>query len=425
VLSDPAPRPPRCYDPTVAPYRDADVVHVHDHATIRGLLRDARRVTSDVTGMLPPEQYDHVHPVSAFVWATDRMTISGCPGRHHALRTAMAPWFTASEAASRQGAARRECVRLAAREIGRPFDVYGDYALPLAVTYMAGWLGVAPSDVEYAVENQMAAGEMFETWPAIATPAMEDHYRDLMARPGLRGVAGQARDLVGSGAITEREAWGIVYSISVTSVATAASITLAVGLSVEHDLWHRMVRADDARAAIEEAIRLGNPFPQASRFAREEFTIGDVAVRPGDQVLMWLTAANRDLPGRHRQPLDRFDPWRDNTHQLGWGSGYHQCAGTHHARALATTAVTTLAEHCPDLGSAGPWMRFVGIDDGFSAAPAARFGPGRQAGDGWCNREQRSPDRVPPELRTVSRTRPDATRVTPLPEHDVGGRDNG
>jgi cytochrome P450 len=123
------------------------------------------------------------------------------------------------------------------------------------------------------------------------------------------------------------------------------------------------------RGAVEETVRFGNPFPQASRFAREPFTIGDVAVEPGEQVLMWLTAANRDLPGRHRQPLDRYDPWRDTSQHVGWGSGYHLCGGVHHARAVAATVVTTLAQRLPGLGLGGQWKRFVGIDDGFAAAP--------------------------------------------------------
>jgi cytochrome P450 len=371
MLSDPAPRSPRSYDPTIAPYRDDDgVVHVHDYPTIRGLLRDAQQVTSDVTEMLTPDERDHLHPVSAFVWATDRKTISGCPGRHGPLRTLMAPWFTASAVAQRQPSARTACTRRA-RQTDRPFDVYSDYALPLVVDHMADWLGVDAADVTYAIENQIAAGDMFDTWPAFATPEMDARYGALMRRPGLGGVAAEARDMVESGAISEREAWGIVYSISVSSVATSASITLAIGLGIEHDLWPRMGDTEYARATIEEAVRFGNPFPQASRFVREPFTIGDVAVRPGDQVLMWLTAANRDVPGPHEQPLDRFDPLRDNTHHLGWGSGYHLCAGVHHARALAATAVTTLAQQCPNLGIAMPWERFVGIDDGFLAAPAA------------------------------------------------------
>jgi oxidation protein CepF/oxidation protein CepG len=131
--------------------------------------------------------------------------------------------------------------------------------------------------------------------------------------------------------------------------------------------------ADAARAgsAIEEAVRLGGPFPQASRFVREPFTLGELRVEPGEQVLMWLTAANRGLPGPHRLPQDRFDPTRDTSAHLGWGSGYHTCGGVRHARAIAAAAVTTLARQCPTLAHDGPWVRYVGIDDGYSAAPAA------------------------------------------------------
>jgi cytochrome P450 len=371
MLSDPSPRPPRCYDPSVAPYRDAEdgsVVHVHDYATIRALLRDPLRVTADVTESVSAADRDRLHPVSAFVWGTDRRTMSGCPGRHGALRSAMAAWFTASAAAARREATRRAAeARLPAP--GSAFDLYHDFALPVVVASTADWLGVEAADVEYAVDDQIDQGEFFEHWPMLTTEAMDERYRSLMARPGLGGVAAQARALVAAGVVTEREAWGIVYSLSVSTVATAAAVTLAAGLSVEHGTWERAVDPEHANAAVQEAIRLGNPFPQASRFVRESFRIGDVAVEPGDQVLMWLTAANRDLPGA-QEPLDRFDPDRDPGQHLGFGSGYHLCGGVHHVREVAVTAVTTLAEHCPRLRLAGPWKRFVGIDDGYVAAPA-------------------------------------------------------
>jgi cytochrome P450 len=252
---------------------------------------------------------------------------------------------------------------------GRPFDLYTDYAEPVVVEYMAAWLGVEDSDVRLAISDQLAMGEMFETWPAPTTDELDDHYRGLMARPGLGGVAGAVRELRDRQVLTEREAWGILYSLSVSTIATATSIALAVGLSIEHGLWSGMTRSAQAAAAIEEAVRLGSPFPQASRFVRERFTLGGLPVEPGEQVLMWLTAANRDLPGPHQQPLDRFDPTRDGSAQLGWGSGYHMCGGVKHARAIAEAAVTTLAHHCPTLTHAGPWVRYVGIDDGYSAAP--------------------------------------------------------
>ena len=221
----------------------------------------------------------------------------------------------------------------------------------------------------YAVDDQLAVGDMFASWPPLAAPEMDDRYRAVLARPGLGGVAGQAREMVAAGVLTERESWGVLYAISVGAVATATMAALAVGLSLEHDLWHRMTDPDRAGRAAEEALRLGTPFPQATRTARRSFTLGDVAVQPGDQVLMWLTAANRDLPGEHRTPLERFDPDRDTTEHLGWGSGYHRCGGLHHARSVALAAVTTLARRCPDLTTAGPWKRYVGVDDGYVAAP--------------------------------------------------------
>jgi hypothetical protein len=49
-------------------------------------------------------------------------------------------------------------------------------------------------------------------------------------RPQLGGFAAAARELVGSGAPTERESCGIVYSIAVSAVATATTITLPTGL---------------------------------------------------------------------------------------------------------------------------------------------------------------------------------------------------
>ena len=158
LVTDATPRPSHCYDPTTPPYRDEQGVHVYDHRTIRGLLRDPNRVTSDVSEMLTDEQRERLHPVSAFVWATDRRTFSGCPGRHAALRSVMAPWYTVHAAAARQAPLRAAAERVADGLAAGPFDLHDDYALPLTVDYLADWLGVHPEDVVYAIDDQLAAG---------------------------------------------------------------------------------------------------------------------------------------------------------------------------------------------------------------------------------------------------------------------------
>lgn len=390
MQSDPSPRPPRCYDPAIRPHRDGDgVVHVHDHATVRALLRDGQRLTSDVTELLPPGT--EAHPVSAFVWATDRRTVSGRPGRHPALRALMAPWLTPEEAAARGRHAATVAERILAADPAGPLDVHDAYAMPLAVAVHAAWLGIPAADVGFGVRDQIAAGEFLATWPVVATAGTDEHYRALLARPDLTGVASAVRDHVEAGRLTDREAWGILYALSVTTVATAAAITLTVGLGVEHGWWPRLHRPEVAAPAVEEAVRLGTPFPMATRFARAPFDLGATAVRPGDQVLLWLTAANRDLPGVHRVPQDRFDPERDTRGHLGWGTGYHGCAGAPQARAVAVAAVTALARRRPRLRLAGPWRRFLGVDDGYLAAPVQP----------WDD----SPARVPRDYRRL----PDAT----------------
>ena len=53
-----------------------------------------------------------------------------------------------------------------------------------------------------------------------------------MSRPGLRGVTATTRDLVAAGKLSEREAWGIPYAISVSAVATATAAALAVTVTL-------------------------------------------------------------------------------------------------------------------------------------------------------------------------------------------------
>jgi hypothetical protein len=104
-------------------------------------------------------------------------------------------------------------------------------------------------------------------------------------RPQLGGVAAAARELVGSGAPTERESCGIVYSIAVSGSHRHHDHP-AHRAQLEHDLWPRMIDTEAARGAVEEAIRFGNPFPHSSRFVGEPFTSGDLQLQPGDQVLL-------------------------------------------------------------------------------------------------------------------------------------------
>jgi cytochrome P450 len=200
--------------------------------------------------------------------------------------------------------------------------------------------------------------------------------RDLFASDLPPGVAAEARRLHHACALSEREAWGMVHGIGTATLDTATAITLTVGLCIAHQIWgERFAEQQPAAAAIEEAIRLGTPFAQAYRYTRQPLTLpGGLTVDAGEPLLLWLTAANRGLPDPHlpasstHPDMHSFVPDRQPNDHLGWGTGYHLCAGVHAARMVARTAVTALATHDPQLLIGGNWERHIGIDDGFTAA---------------------------------------------------------
>ncbi|GAB3003391.1 cytochrome P450 [Amycolatopsis acidiphila] len=98
------------------------------------------------------------------------------------------------------------------------------------------------------------------------------------------------------------------------------------------DSWARILR-DEALLgpAVEEMFRYVSPVAGMRRTATKQVIIGDKTISPGDKVVLWFAAANRDPevfdnPGEFR--IDRTP----NDH-LTFGWGIHFCLGAHLARA--------------------------------------------------------------------------------------------
>jgi cytochrome P450 len=109
------------------------------------------------------------------------------------------------------------------------------------------------------------------------------------------------------------------------------------------------VRADRALApaAIEEVLRFRSPVPRMGRVTTTETEIGGRAVRPGQLVISWLAAANRDA-ARFPEP-DRFDIHRASTGHLAFGHGIHFCLGAPLARLVTKIALNILLERYQDI----------------------------------------------------------------------------
>jgi cytochrome P450 len=82
-----------------------------------------------------------------------------------------------------------------------------------------------------------------------------------------------------------------------------------------------------ARTAFGEAVRYETPVQTFFRTTTRPVEIDGIELCKGEKVLMFLGAANRD-PRRWVRP-DEYDISRRTIGHVGFGSGIHQCVGSH------------------------------------------------------------------------------------------------
>ncbi|MGW4075307.1 cytochrome P450 [Streptomyces asiaticus] len=95
---------------------------------------------------------------------------------------------------------------------------------------------------------------------------------------------------------------------------------------------------DGAPLTDEEILRFTSPALHVLRTARREVDLGGHRIRTGDQVAVWLPAANRD-EAVFADP-DRFDIAHTPNRHLTFATGTHFCLGS----ALATSELTIFFE---------------------------------------------------------------------------------
>ena len=99
--------------------------------------------------------------------------------------------------------------------------------------------------------------------------------------------------------------------------------------------------------AIEELLRYDSPIQFLSRYATQDFKLGDKQIREGQKVWAMLGAANRD-PEQFINP-DRVNIRRTKNRHLAFGFGIHFCLGAPLARMEGQIALNTLLRRLPDL----------------------------------------------------------------------------
>lgn len=102
------------------------------------------------------------------------------------------------------------------------------------------------------------------------------------------------------------------------------------------------------KTAIEEFLRYYSPFMLATRrWASAEVKLGGKLIRPGDQVAISLSAANRDEATFADPHL--FQITRQENYHLAFGKGIHYCVGAPLARLEGQVAISTLLRRLPRL----------------------------------------------------------------------------
>lgn len=230
---------------------------------------------------------------------------------------------------------------------GRPFDAVSALGSPYAVRATSAWLGwpadLEPELLQWMRDNHAAtrSGDLHRT-----TEVAERFDRMIRTLVDARRDAGDAapddvtteltRATVEGRALTDEE---IVSILRNWTAGDLASIALCVGVVArylsEHPDVQTSVRAGagDARAldrAIDEILRIDDPFVANRRRATRDVEVGGRAVGAGDVVVFSWTAANRD-PDRFGD-ADAFEPERNAAGNLVYGTGPHVCPG----RPLAT-----------------------------------------------------------------------------------------
>lgn len=106
------------------------------------------------------------------------------------------------------------------------------------------------------------------------------------------------------------------------------------------------------RLAAEEGIRLNPPVSWIVRIAPEDMVWNGMAIPKDAQILLGITAANRD-PAVVVDP-DTFDPSREPVNVMTFGFGTHFCLGAALARAELDTALRVILTRLPNLRLAEP-----------------------------------------------------------------------
>jgi len=314
-----------------------------------------------VTVATDPDLYSSAHP-------TRRAIPNSLDGDEHtAYRKIVDQHLTPERVAREEPRSRRVAATLVA-QLPRDAAVRAifDIGTPFAVRAQCAWLGW-PARVENELASWMRDSQAAtRSGDRARTAAVADGF-DAMIRSLLDERRGRpAKDVTGEvmhetvhgRPLTDDEVVSILRNWTAGDLSSlAASVgviayLIATRPEIQEEVRSRVAAGDAAwvESAIEELLRIDDPFLTNRRTATTMTTLGGEHIRAGDRVQLSWPSANRDS-SVFPDP-DAFDPAANAPHNLVFGIGPHVCPG----RGLTLMELRVVLE---ELVRATAWIELV------------------------------------------------------------------
>lgn len=316
--------------------RDGDSWMVLGHAEVVAAATDPETFSSAVT-----ERRAIPNSLDGAEHATFRAVVDRYLTRERVAREE--PRCRAHAAAIVDGLPRGETVR-----------TIGTVGVPFAVRSQSVWLGWPPEmeeDLIVWMRDNHAATRSGDRRRTAAVAERFDRMMHALLEPRrdapVTDITGELmRETVDGRPLTDEEIVSILRNWTagdLGSLATSVGVIvhfLAATPTVQREV-RALVGAGDAEAveaAVEEILRIDDPFVSNRRRATRDVELGGVGIPADARVLLNWTAANRD-PSVFDDP-DRFDPAAHAGSNLVFGVGPHVCPG----RALTLMELRVITE---------------------------------------------------------------------------------
>ncbi|WP_037074702.1 cytochrome P450 [Pseudonocardia spinosispora] len=237
-------------------------------------------------------------------------------------------------------------------------DVVRDIAVPIPLTVMSRMLGSPDEDIPRLLEwnDAIQDGITNNVNGKQTMEQMADHFRKVVDNELIRGMDSLASAVsnaeVDGEHLTDDEI-AVYFAVLLFTGTEHTRNAISNGLLtlLEHPDQLKLLRSEPTKLrckksghappALDEILRWTSPVNYLARTATKDTTIGDVAIKADDRVVLWYASASRDADAF--AGADTFDLNRgiqEPPHFAFGGGGPHHCQGASLANRMLSVALT-------------------------------------------------------------------------------------